>query len=291
MTVRFRLLGEIRVLRDDEPVAIGHGRLRCLLAALLVDAGRVVPLDTLVDRMWREQVPGRPRDTLYTYLSRLRTVLVGIENVGLAQRSGGYVLTVDADSVDLHRFRRLQAEAAAAADDSTRADRLGRAQAEWDGEPFAGTVGDWLDEQRTLLAAEHLAARLDFAEVRLRRGEHAGVLAELTALAAAHPLDERLSGLLMLALGRNGRQAEALREYDRIRRLLAEELGADPGPALRQLHQQVLAGEVALSDQFPVPHQLPGVGRFVGRSTLLAALDQPSTVVTVLHGPGGIGKT
>src|SRR5882757_2217234 len=109
MTVRFRLLGEIRVLRDDEPVAIGHGRLRCLLAALLVDAGRVVPLDTLVDRMWREQVPGRPRDTLYTYLSRLRTVLVGIENVGLAQRSGGYVLTVDADSVDLHRFRRLQA--------------------------------------------------------------------------------------------------------------------------------------------------------------------------------------
>ncbi|WP_211762599.1 AfsR/SARP family transcriptional regulator [Kutzneria sp. CA-103260] len=291
MTVRFRLLGEIRVLRDDQPVDIGHRRLRCLLAALLVDVGRVVPLDTLVDRMWREQAPGRPRDTLYTYMSRLRTVLAGIENVGLAQRSGGYVLTADADSVDLHRFRRLRAEATAAGDDATMADRLSRALAEWDGEPFAGTTSDWLDEQRTLLTTEHLAARLDFAEVRLRRGEHAGVLAALAALAAEHPLDERLSGLLMLALGRNGRQAEALREYDRIRRLLAEELGTDPGPALQQLHRQVLAGEIALPDQFPVPHQLPGVGRFVGRSALLAALDRPSTMVTVLHGPGGIGKT
>ena len=74
----FRLLGEVRVLRHDEPVAIGHRRLRCLLAALLVDVGRVVPLDTLVDRMWREQVPGRPRETLYTYLSRLWTVLSGV---------------------------------------------------------------------------------------------------------------------------------------------------------------------------------------------------------------------
>ncbi|WP_304413685.1 BTAD domain-containing putative transcriptional regulator [Kutzneria sp. 744] len=110
--------------------------------------------------------------------------------------------------------------------DAERADLLSRALTEWDGRPFAGTDREWLDRQRTQLEAELLAARLDHLEVRLRGGEPAGTLAELTALLGEHPLAE-LTALLILALYRSGRQAGALREYDRVRRHLADENALD----------------------------------------------------------------
>jgi hypothetical protein len=153
--------------------------------------------------------------------------------------------------------------------------------------------------------AERFAARLDYHDVQLRRGQSANLLVDLTSLAAAHPLDERLAGQLVLALYRGGRQAEALARWERVRRQLAEELGVDPSPALRRLHQQILTSDSALASPsgalVPVPRQLPArPALFTGRGDELAELDsalrksgesETSLVISAIGGSGGIGKT
>ncbi|MFT7869223.1 MULTISPECIES: AfsR/SARP family transcriptional regulator [Amycolatopsis] len=302
--MEFRLLGTVEARQDGRPVDLGPVRQRSVLAALLADANRMVPVEQLIDRVWPENPPLRARDTLYSYLSRLRGLLAGggleIERLG-----GGYLPRVDPDAVDLHRFRRLVAEAREAEDDETAAVLFERALALWRGEALADVGTEWADELRRDLRAEQWAAELDHADVRLRQGRHAELLAELMSWTREHPLDERLAGQVVLALYRCGRQADALAHYEQLRRRLVEELGADPSPPLRELHQRVLRGdpELTAAGAAPdaVPHHFPAAPpSFIGRTGELAALTAASrpeadvsrvVQISALAGAGGVGKT
>jgi DNA-binding SARP family transcriptional activator len=222
--VAFRLLGDVGAEIDGRRISLGHARQRCVLAVLLVEANRPVTVDQLVDRVWGECVPQRARGTVYSYLTRLRQVLAPAGGTRIVRQSGGYVLAVDPMAVDLHRFRRLVADARVAGADP--ADLFSRALALWRGEAFADLDTAWLNDVRQAVSAERLAAVLDRNDLALARGHHAGLLPELVTTATAHPLDERLAGQLMVALYRSGRQAEALDRYDKLRRRLGSELGA-----------------------------------------------------------------
>jgi DNA-binding SARP family transcriptional activator/tetratricopeptide (TPR) repeat protein len=303
---QFSVLGPVEARDEGRAVDLGPARQRHVLAGMLIDANHVVPLDELVTRVWGEDAPLRAARTLQSYLSRLRPVL-SAAGVAIGHRSGGYVVEVAEESVDLHRFRRLAADARDAADDATATALLREALVAWRGSPLAGLDTPWATRTRELLQAEKLAAELDFNDVRLRRGEHATILAELAARAEEHPLDERLARQLLLALYRSGRQATALQRYEEIRLRLADELGADPGPDLQQLHQQILTAapelraDGARTSAAPVPRQLPAPPAvFTGRADELAALDAAlvreehggrPVAISAVGGSGGIGKT
>lgn len=218
MTVDIRLLGEVEVLFGGRRVDIGHARQQCVLIALLVGIGRVVPVDVLLERVWAGRPPQRRHNALSAYVSRLRRVLATTDEVVITRRSGGYLLMADPMTVDLFRFRRLVEEARSAGDDTEAMRLYGRALTQWRGEAFATLDTPGLVEVRASLDTERLAAQLDSTDVALRLGRHTTLPGELTALAAAHPLDERLTGQLMLALYRCGRQTEALRRFERLRR-------------------------------------------------------------------------
>ncbi|WP_394620038.1 BTAD domain-containing putative transcriptional regulator [Lentzea sp. JNUCC 0626] len=289
MSARFRLLGEVGVVVAGKPVPIRHARVRCVLAALLVDVNRTVSADTLVERLWGERLPRNPRDAVYSYLSRLRLVLADSETAEIARRSGGYVLRAAPDTVDLHRFRELVAHRVPG--DRARADVLTEALDLWTGEALAGVDSPWAAALREALASEKLAAQLEDNDLRLRLGEHAELVAPLTALAAARPLDELLAHQLIEALARSGRQAQALAHYESLRRHLADELGVDPSRQLRDLHQRLLSPAVEVRRD--VPRQLPLAPRhFQGRARELTVLSGGHTVlISAIRGSGGVGKT
>jgi DNA-binding SARP family transcriptional activator/tetratricopeptide (TPR) repeat protein len=314
--MEFRLLGGIEAVADDgRPVNLGPARQRSVLAALLLDAGRAVPTEQLVHRVWGYTAPRRARETLYSYLSRLRPTLSG-SDATLARGPDGYALAVAAASVDVHRFRLLLARGRDAESDTDAADLFREALALWRGEPFPAVDTPWFNTARDALAKEKLAAELDSADVRLRLGDHAALLTALAGRSAAHPLDERLAAQYMTALYRCGRPADALAHYRRIRGLLAGELGIDPGPHLQQVHQAVLGGDPELStppsaraaatvrppSPAPAPPawsaqcQLPpAVGGFAGRADLVTRLagllEAPDAVPVVISGSPGVGKT
>ncbi|WP_326809829.1 tetratricopeptide repeat protein [Streptomyces scopuliridis] len=312
MAVEFGLLGTIEMRVDSRPADAGHLRQRCVLAALLVDANRVIPADELIDRIWADRAPQRARGTLHGYLSRLRQTLQRTtHDVRIVRQPGGYLLEVDAAAVDLHRFRDLVGQARMA-DDERAATLMGRALELWRGEPFATVDTPWFCDLRQALERERLSAELDNTDIRLRSGLHGELLPGLTARAAQHPLDERLTGQFMLALYRSGRASDALTCYHRLRRRLAEELGTDPGPQLQQLHQQILTADHALTvpkpepaphtaARTPIPRQLPSrPSSFTGREHQVAALtkaldsaNEPGGTVAIsaIGGSGGIGKT
>lgn len=244
MAVEFRLLGDVEVCLDGQRLDIGPSRQRCVLVALLVDVNRPVPADQLIDRIWADDPPHRARNSLAGYLSRLRQVIAS-DDVEITREPGGYVLTVDPASIDLHRFRQLTSQARAAAD-AAEADALfGKALALWRGDPFAALDTPWVNDVRTAWEAEWLSVALDRNDAGLRAGRHCELLLDIAAMQHDHPLDERLAGQLMIAQFRCGRQAEALETYRTMRERLVEELGADPSPALRQVHQQILDGDPA----------------------------------------------
>jgi DNA-binding SARP family transcriptional activator len=301
--MRFRVLGAVAAEAGGLPVDLGPARQRAVLAVLLVNANLPVPADVLLNRVWGDRLPQRARNTLSGYLSRLRQVLAADPEVTLSRYSSGYQLTVDPADVDLHLFRRLARTGRERGD----YDRLADALALLRGEPFGGFDTPWFAAVRSELAAEHLAARLDFHDLALLRGRHAEALPSIAALHEEQPTDERAAGHLMLALYRCGRQADALLAYRRIRRTLAEEIGTDPGAPLQHLHRQILAGGPELDapesaratgSAAAVPRQLPAPPRlFTGRATELAALDAGladaghTVPVTVLTGTAGVGKT
>ncbi|WP_335938756.1 AfsR/SARP family transcriptional regulator [Streptomyces sp. PTD5-9] len=329
METRFGILGSIEVRRDGAPVDVGHAVQQRVLAALLVDAGRAVPLDALVERVWGDVEPSYGRRNLYGYISRLRAVLSGDGTTIARVRGGGYRLTADPALVDAHRFRDLSDRARRAAADE-QAEALWReALGLWRDSAFAGVDTPWFNAQRQLLDDERLAAQLELVDVRLRLAQHDRMVSELVARAEAHPLDERVIGQLVLALCRCGRQAEALEEYERARRRLADELGVDPGAALRRLHGRILAGDPDLSgDPGPaaarvgapsadeeaeddgvaagnpvtgrqlVPRLLPAdLSLFVGREAeldeacRLLGADGSGPPTLLVTGPAGVGKT
>jgi DNA-binding SARP family transcriptional activator/tetratricopeptide (TPR) repeat protein len=326
MAAEFGVLGAVEARIDGRPIDVGHARQRCVLGVLLVEAGRPIPADQLIDRVWGEDVPQRVASALYSYMSRLRRAVAAAPGAGIRRESGGYLLTVDPEAVDLYRFRGLIAQARAAESDHPAADLFVRGLDLWRGEPFAGLDTPWLTSMRHMLLSERFAAELDRNDVLLRLGGHSELLPVLSAAVTDHPLDERLAAQSMLALYRCGRQADADEQYRRIRRRLADELGSDPGAALRRLHERIIAADPGLAVPnaavpnaavpnpavpvvdlpAPVPVQLPAdVRAFTGRTGELAALDRllspsgddPSltagTAVTIalLSGTAGVGKS
>ncbi|HJP79489.1 MAG TPA: BTAD domain-containing putative transcriptional regulator [Pseudonocardiaceae bacterium] len=300
----FRLLGSMRVELDGKPVDIGHARQQTVLAALLVNANTAVATDELIDRIWGPAPPHRPKDTLHTYLTRLRKTLPAIP---ISRHGNSYQLTTPESTIDLHHFRQLVRQAAGATDEVAAA-LFEQALALWRGEPFTGLDSPWLTSTRAALLGEQVAAQLDHNDVRLRLGQHAGMLVSLAAQSQASPLDERLAGQLMLALYRSGRQADALRHYQHTRARLGAELGVDPASNLQQLHQDILTSDPAVQAPGPVrtatpfvPRQLPARPRsFIGRANELAELSEvlddtarpgETVLISALSGTGGIGKT
>ncbi|MER5435554.1 BTAD domain-containing putative transcriptional regulator [Streptomyces sp. NPDC002588] len=313
MTVEFGVLGSVEAGMDGRPVALGHTRQRGVLAVLLVDVNRLVTTDQLMDRVWGDAPPRRARTTLHSYLSRLRQALAATKGAVIARQPGGYVLSTDSTvTVDLHSFRRLVAQARATDDDAQASVLYEQALQLWRAEPFATLDTPWINALRDTLVQEQVAAQLDLGDVRLRLGQHATLLPELSARAEAHPLDERLAGQLMLALHRCGRSAEALDHFHHTRGRLARDLGIDPSPALRDVQAAVLRQDSApaplpatLAVPREVPAQLPlGVAAFTGRDSELAQLDallpaptdagpvpSPAVVISAVSGTAGVGKT
>ncbi|RZQ60099.1 AfsR/SARP family transcriptional regulator [Amycolatopsis suaedae] len=293
--VRFRLLGELELLVDGRPVWLGHARQRAVLVALVVDANRLVTAADLIDRVWGERLPRQPREALYGYVSRLRGALDGVATI--ERRPEGYRLTVDAATVDLHRFDDLLTRARDCTDDARAVELYDEALGLWQGPPLSTTDTPWLESLRASLDRRRVTAELDRDDRMLRLGRHAEVLPELLARVDGATVDERRVGQLMLALYRNGRQPEALDHYRRLRERLADELGTDPGTELQRLHQRILTADPTLTAPASgrrVPRQLPAPPpAFTGRERELAALTgalRQTTVVSVVGG-GGMGKT
>lgn len=283
-----RLLGPVEVWVDGRLVELGPPRERCVLAALAVDAGRVVSVETLIDRVWGHAPPARTRNTLYVYVARLRQRLAGA--LEISRRSRGYLLDIDPDRIDVHRFRGLVARA----DD--RLAPLRDAVRLWDGEPMADLTSDWATQARSAWQQERLDAVVVWARAELVGGNAATTVAVLTELADRYPLAESVVAALMHALHASGRSADALDRYRRCRDRLVEELGVDPGQRLQEAHQTVLRGEdargAAREPRGVRPAQLPlDVAGFVGRAAELRRLDELAASVVILWGTAGVGKT
>ncbi|MEV8442084.1 BTAD domain-containing putative transcriptional regulator [Actinosynnema sp. NPDC051121] len=301
------VLGEMAVWLDGRPQPVGHARQRSVLAVLAVEVDRVVPVDSLIDRVWGERTPGTVRSVLRVYLTHLRRALAPT-GITITRKGGGYALAAEADIVDLHRFHRLLALAREQADSRRALAVVEDALALWRGEPLAELDTAWAQSVRERFRRDRSAAEADRIDWVLACGRHRQVLPELATRAEAEPLDERVAGQLMLALYRAGRQADALAHYQRTRQRLVEELGTDPGKALHELHQRILTADPTLTPaqtatitapagSSVVPRQLPAPPRwFTGRADHLAALDaaldrRGTVVISAIGGVGGIGKT
>ncbi|MFF5706194.1 BTAD domain-containing putative transcriptional regulator [Streptomyces sp. NPDC012794] len=307
---RFAVLGPVRAWRGGVALPSGSPQQRALLAVLLLRDGRTATAPELIDAIWGDDPPQQALATIRTYASRLRKVL---EPGLLVSDAGGYAIRLrHQEALDLGIARSLAADAekARAAGDRTLARTLlARALEMWDGEPLAGVPGPHAETERTRLSEWRLQLLETRLDLDLEVGHHAEAVSELTALTAAHPLQERLRELLMLALYRSGRQAEALAVYADTRRLLAEELGVDPRPELSALQQRILNADAELAraeDPAPAaapvpvrPAQLPAtVPDFTGRAAfvtelgeILAGADGQVMAVSALAGIGGVGKT
>ena len=303
------LLGELEVVKDDgRDVVVNGAKQRALLAILALRVGRPVPTDQLVEALWGEDPPAAVRNGLQGLVSKLRRALGAPDLV--AMRGGGYALELPPDAVDVARYERLVAEGrGAAADDPARAAQiLAEADALWRGDALAEfTYEAFASASITRLSELRLAVIEERLEAELQLGRHLAAIAELEPLVAAHPLRERTRGLLMIALYRAGRQADALRSYQEGRLVLAEELGLDPGPELRQLEAAVLAQEPELDAPVPpaVTEPPPAAWKghrstppesltpLVGRDDELHKLTQllADRRLLTLVGPGGVGKT
>ncbi|MCT4356331.1 NB-ARC domain-containing protein [Streptomyces sp. Je 1-79] len=307
--LRFGVLGPVRAWREGTALPSGSPQQRALLAALLLRDGRTATAAELIDAIWGEEPPSQALAAVRTYASRLRKILdAGV----LVSESGGYAIrTADAGALDLNVAQDLAAEAdklRGAGDRAAARSRLNKALGLWDGEALASVPGPYAETQRVRLEEWRLQLLETRLDMDLEAGAHAEAVSELTALTAAHPLRERLRELLMLALYRSGRQAEALAVYADTRRLLADELGVDPNPELSRLQQRILQADAELarpveeSAPAPVvsrPAQLPAtVPDFTGRSafvrelgTRLATAEGSVMAVSALAGIGGVGKT
>jgi len=263
--VEFRILGPLEVWAQGRPLPLPGAKQRALLAALLLHAGQVVAADQLVEDLWSEEPAAAAMNALWVQLTRLRKLLEPERARGepgrvLITRPPGYLLRVEPDQFDLHRFERLAGEgrqALAAGAPEQAAMLLRRALDLWRGSPLADLAAErFLQGHIVRLEEERLAALCDRIDADLAGGRHGLLVAELERLAAAYPLRERFRSQLMLALYRSGRQAEALDAYRRTRRTLAEELAIEPSPELRRLERAILSQDPALE----LPVTVTGAG-------------------------------
>ncbi|MBQ0981181.1 winged helix-turn-helix domain-containing protein [Micromonospora sp. M61] len=292
--MRFRILGPTQVvLADGREVPVGGPRLRALLALLLLDAGRVVSAERLIDGLYGEHPPRGAANALQSQVSRLRQALpAGHDPVEF--HPAGYRLAVDPDDVDAYRFERLaEAGRRALADgDWPRAAAVLREALElWRGPALADAVGAaGAPAQAARLDELRLAAIEDRVEADLALGAQSALIAELRELVVAHPLRERSRGQLMRALAALGRPAEALAEFEDARHTLADQLGVDPSAELAAVHLAVLRGEEREAAEQALPSQLT---TFVGREEELKRVGDllGERRLVTLTGPGGAGKT
>jgi DNA-binding SARP family transcriptional activator len=300
--LEFRLFGEVRLRVAGRFLDVGTPRQQAVLAALAVDIGRPVPIETLVDRVWGDNPPDQARNVLYSHLSRIRQLFRQAGEIDLVRRHAGYVLQADPDKVDLHRFASLAERGKdGRLSDAERAAALTEALRMWDGTPLAGVSGDWADQLRSAWQRRRLDAAVQWGELELRLDHQEAVIDMISDLAGEHPLVEPLEALLLRALQAAGRAAEALDRYATVRQRLADELGADPGPELQALHAALLRGEPPVTRRpaaVTIPAQLPAdVPGFAGRAAALRRLDGlladhlSATPVVVLSGTAGVGKT
>jgi DNA-binding SARP family transcriptional activator len=326
------VLGPVAVGQaEDAMTPVTQQLLRVLLATLALANGHVVSVAALIDALWGED-PSRERErNLQARVSALRRLLAdadpGHGGLCVVRVADGYRLALDPDAVDAHRFESLagQGRAAARAGDDSAATALFRqALGLWHG-PALADAASWstrLAGQAARLEELRMAVTEDRLACDLALGAHGDVIGELAQLNGEFPLRERLASLLMLALWRCGRRGEALAAFDRTRRLLAAELGIDPGPELLNLHARLLADDPSLAGSadaaaetsptgdrvggqlaaaVTIPRQLPaGVGHFTGRQAELKLLDElldsparsgGAVVVTAVRGMAGVGKT
>ena len=296
-----RLLGEPSAVRAGVPVVLGGRRRGAVLAVLALRAPRSVSRFELVEAVWGDDPPASAVNAVQVHVSALRKALGAdaIETVGDGYRLGGGVATDVAafDAAVLESTDQLARGQPAAA-----AERLHRALGLWRGPPLAGLEdAPFAGPEVQRLLEARLRAIEQRIEADLAVGRHREVIGELGALVTQHPLREGLRGLLMRALYRSGRQADALAVFDQARRVLRDELGVDPSPALRELHQQLLnqtddhtpvAGEVPLVRAAPLPALLDAtVGRDADLDAVQALVRDPSVRLVSVVGPGGVGKT
>jgi DNA-binding SARP family transcriptional activator len=243
----FAVLGPVRAWHDSAEVDLGSPQQRAVLAVMLLRGGAYISAEELVDALWPDDPPKTAIGTIRTYVHRLRRVLGGEEL--LRSAGNGYVFALQGDDLDVSRFRRLAEQAGRAraeGDVASAARYLNEGLALWNGVPLAGIAGRFAETQRVLLEEMRLTAAEDNADDNLALGKHATVIPGLAAVAGEYPYRERLRALLMLALYRAGRQAEALAVFDEVRQLFGTELGIDPGPQLRDLHLRILNADPAL---------------------------------------------
>jgi predicted ATPase/DNA-binding SARP family transcriptional activator len=293
--LEIRLLGPFEVLAGGEPADVGGSKRQALLAMLALRQGRVVDVDALVDGLWGDELPAAPRNALHHHVARLRAAL-GEESI--AGSSDGYALE-DAH-VDAVQFEKLLAETRSAlreGDVPAAGDAVASALALWRGSALQGLTGTpWFGAEARRLETLRVDALEEDFEVRLALGEHRELTPGLRSALADNPFRERFWGQLMLALYRSGRQAEALETFQEARRVLADELGLEPGPELRGLQEAILAHDPAIA--VPAVHRrrgnLPAPSTsFVGREEELgriSALLRENRLVT-LTGPPGVGKS
>ncbi|MFE4397446.1 MULTISPECIES: BTAD domain-containing putative transcriptional regulator [Streptomycetaceae] len=319
--LRFQVLGPVQAWLDGKPLSLGSPQQQAVLTTLLLHSGRPVTTQDLVDSLWGERPPAQAVAALRTYVSRLRSVIEPRREVRrpaelLVSVADGYALRIPGEALDLAIFERLSADAAAArtSGDKHEAHRLlTQALDLFSGRPLTGIPGPYADTQRLRLGERQVDAAEELCAAALDIGLHAEIVVELNNLTTEHPLRERLRELLMLALYRCGRQAEALGVYTDTRKLLIEELGVEPGVGLSSMHNRILAADPALTLPAvpapaaredgpaapPAPAQLPAdVSDFSGRLNLVGDLSAvlmnatgQAVVVTSLAGIGGVGKT
>jgi DNA-binding SARP family transcriptional activator len=300
--VWFGVLGPLEVWARDARVALAGTRQEQVLAVLLLEAGRVVPVTRLIEACWDTQPPDTAAHQIRKAVSDLRKRLPAGPAL-LRTEGAGYRAVVAPSQLDLLRFEELTSA-------EPDAERLEAALALWRGLVLGGGGGRIIEGAAVALHERRLAAVELLADLRLARGESAALVGELRTLTQAYPYRESLRTRLMLALYRAGRQAEALEEFDRARQLLREELGSDPDPSLARLHESILRGDPELASAEPVvwplaprhavapstlPHDLPDfVGRKAEMAQIWAAATRPTVgaprIVTI-DAMGGTGKT
>ena len=316
--MEFRLLGPVEVRCDGVALPIAAGKQGAVLAALLLSAGRVVGPEELAEALWGPWPPPSARVTVQNYVVRLRKALGPAERGRIRTVPGGYVMRVADDELDVARFETLLDAAQSAAREQAWpivAARAAEALGLWRGEPLAGAGSELLAARETPPLTEmRVQAAEAWLEAQLQLGLGAATIGELHRIARMYPLRERMYGLLMRALCQDHRPGEALTVYQQARRVLVAELGVEPGADLQELHQRILAADLALVRPEPgqaaaataaepvAAWQLPaGVRHFAGRAAELAALramlDRPgrpdlrSVVIAVISGTAGVGKT
>ena len=242
--IEFRVLGPLEVWAEGRALQLRRPKQRALLAVLLLRAGEVVSTDRLIEELWAGKPPRAAVGSIQNLISDLRKAL-GRDLV--RTRQPGYVLDIEPEQVDLHRFERLVAQASEGGDAERRSELLRAALSLWRGPPLADLeLEPFARVEVARLEELHTTAREALIDAELELGRHAQLIGELETLVTENPLRERLRGQLMLALYRSGRQAEALEAYRRARETLVDELGIDPSPELQQLEQSVLRHDAEL---------------------------------------------